>query len=82
MNLAQDPALRSIALTGMVEMVGHRSAKQKVAGSIPGQGPCLGCGFGPRLGHIQEATDQYLSLTSMFLSPSFSLPSPSLKINK
>ncbi|KAF6095741.1 NADH:ubiquinone oxidoreductase core subunit S7 [Phyllostomus discolor] len=30
---------------------------QKVVGSIPGQGTCLGSGFGPQSGHMQEATD-------------------------
>ena len=54
----------------------------KVAGSIPGQGTCLGCRFGPRSGRIQEATDPCFSLTSVFLSLSLSVPSPLSKINK
>ena len=34
---------------------GHR---QKVTGSIPGKGTCLGCGFGcPWSEHVQEATN-------------------------
>ena len=51
---------------------------QKVAGSIPGQGTCLVCGPGPQL----RTTDQYFSLTSMFLSFSFPFPSPHSEINK
>ena len=41
-------------------------------GLIPGQGPCLGCRFGPPAGGVPEATN----LTSMFPSLSFSLPFP------
>ena len=33
------------------------SVKQKVASSIPGHGTCLGWGFGPPSGHVQEATN-------------------------
>ena len=48
--------------------------KQQVVSSIPSQGTCLGCEFGPRLGprsrHVQESTDQYFSLS---LSPSLTL---------
>ena len=45
---------------------------QKVAGSIPGQGTRLGCGFNTQLAHIWEAINQCSSLTSTFLSPSLS----------
>ena len=31
----------------MAELSGHRPTKQKVGGSIPGQGTFLGCGPGP-----------------------------------
>ena len=31
---------------------------RKFAGSIPGQGTCLGCGFVPQLGSEREATSQ------------------------
>ena len=65
-----------IALTGVAQLVWHCPAKPNVAGSIPGQGTCLGCGFNPQLEHIQEATDPCLSLSSMFLSLSVSLLSP------
>ena len=67
------------ALAEWLSWLKHHSIQQKVAGSNPGQGPYLGCGFDPQLGHIQEATDWCFSLTSMFLSlstplsPHFSL---------
>ena len=64
------------ALTHVTQQVGHHPAKQKVTCSIPSQGMCLGCGFGPWLGYVQEATDQCLSLISMFLFLPFSLSSP------
>ena len=53
---------------------------QKVVGSIPGQGTCLGCGDHPQSGHMQRATDRCFSLTSVF----FSLPPTSSlsKVNK
>ena len=62
------------------QLVGYRPANQHVASSIPSQGTCLGCGFGPRLGRVWNATDQCFSLTSMFLSLSFFLLSPLSKI--
>ena len=53
---------------------------QAGAGSIPGQGTYLGFGFGPWSEHIQEASNQCLFLTSVFLS--LSLPFSLSKINK
>ena len=53
----------------------HRPVNWKVAGLILGQGTCLGCRFGPQLGHVQEATDPFLSHIDVFLPLSFSLPS-------
>ena len=38
-------------------VVRHHPAKQKVTDSIPGQGTCLGCGFGSWLGCIREAAN-------------------------
>ena len=62
--------LNALALTSAAQLVGHHPAKQKISGSIPSQGTSL-------------PSDQCFSFTSMFLSRSFSLPSPlSLKINK
>ena len=64
------------ALASVAQLVGHQTAKQKVAGSIPSQGTGLGCGFIPRSGCARETTDRHFCLTSMFLSLSFSLLSP------
>ena len=50
-----------------------------VADLNPHQGTCLGQGFSPRTGLVGEAADQCFSLTWMFLSPSFSVPSPLAK---
>ena len=33
-----------------------RPVNRKVAGSIPSQGTCLGCGFSPGPGRLREAT--------------------------
>ena len=41
-----------LALTGVVQLVGCRPTKWKVTGSIPGQGTCVGCRFGPQSGHL------------------------------
>ena len=43
---------------GVAELVEHGLAKQKVAGSIPSQGTCLGYCLVPQLGHIFEAADR------------------------
>ena len=50
------------ALTGVAQSVGSHSTKQKVTGSTPSQGKCLGCGFSRAKGN-----------RLMFLSLSFSL---------
>ena len=55
----------------------HCPINQKVASSIPGQGACLLCGFGPQLGHMREATD--VSLSHACFSPSLS-PSSALSL--
>ena len=65
----------TFALAGVARWVGCCPANPKAAGMIPGQGTCLGCGFTPQSGCVWEATDQYFSLASMFLSLSLhSLP--------
>ena len=63
------------------DSVGQHPAKRKAAGSIPGEGTCLGWGFGPWLGHIRGTTNWCYShqCFSPSLSPSLTL---SLKINK
>ena len=56
--------------------------KPKGCSSSSSQGTCLVCGFGPQGGHAWEAALWCLSLTSMFLSLSLSLPSLLSEINK
>ena len=67
-----------MALAGVAQWTERQSVNQKVAGSVPSQGTCLGCGPGPWLG----AASWCVSHTSMFLSLSFSSLFLSLKINK
>ena len=60
-----------VAQTVVAQLAGCCPATQKVTGSIPSQGTCLG--FGPVPSWDEgEATNQCFSRTSMFLSP----PSP------
>ena len=42
-------------LTGVAQLVEHRLTNLK--GLISGQGPCVGCGFGPWLGFVHEANN-------------------------
>ena len=51
------------ALALVAQWAGHHPTNGKVASSIPGQGTCLGCGPGPWLGGMQEATDRCFSLS-------------------
>ena len=62
------------ALADVAQWIEHQPVNQKVAGSIPGQGTCLGCCSGLHLG----ACERQLINVSL---PLF-LPSVSLKINK
>ena len=64
------------ALTGVAQLVGLPSAKQKVTGSIPGQGTRLGCRFGPQLGVCKRQPID-VSLLYQCISP-FLPPFPSL----
>ena len=63
------------ALAGVAQWTECQPVNQRVAGSIPSQGTCLGCGPGSLVGGAREAT------THWCFSPSLSLPL-SLKINK
>ena len=65
----------SLALDNMAQLVGHHPTHQKVAGLIPGQGTCHGCGFGPWSGHMEEAASKSFPLNSVIL---FLAPCPSL----
>ena len=35
------------ALAGVAQWIEHSPANQKITGSIPSQGTCLGCRYGP-----------------------------------
>ena len=69
-------------LAGVAQWTEHQSVNQRVAGSIPSQGTCLGCRLGPQL-EACERQSVYVSLACQCFSPT---PSPSLplslKINK
>ena len=70
------------ALAGVAEWIEYRPVNQKVAGSIPGKGICLGCGPGPQLG-VSERQWINVSLERWCFSPSlFSFLLPFLKVNK
>ena len=58
------------ALAGVAQWIECRPVNQRVAGWIPSQGTCLGCGLGPSGGHLTG------NHTLIFLSLSFSFPSP------
>ena len=58
------------ALAGVAQWIEHQPANQSVTGLIPSQGTCLGCRPGPSWGCTRGKH------TLMFLSLSFSLPSP------
>ena len=65
-----------IAVVGVAQWIECWPLNQKVTSSIPTEGTCLGCGPG---GVMQEATDQCISCTLMFLSLSISVPHPHSK---
>ena len=54
------------ALAGVAQWTEHRPANQRVAGSIPSQGTCLGCRPAPQSCKRQPHIDIFLPL---FLSP-------------
>ena len=63
------------ALAGVAQWIECEPANQRVAGSIPSQGTCLGCGPGPQQGALERQPHTDVSLT-LFLPPF-----PPLKIN-
>ena len=65
----------SLALVGVAQWIVHWPANKKVAGSIPSQGMCLGCGQVPSWGHGRDNQPMFLSHTDI----SFSIPSPHSK---
>ena len=65
----------AFTLAGVTQCIECWPENQRVVGSIPSQGTCLGCGPGSQWGRTRD------NHTLMFLSLSSSLPL-SLKINK
>ena len=68
--------ITATALAGVTQWVECQTVKQRVSGSIPSQGTCLGFRPGPRWGALD-----WQSLVDVSL-PLFLPPFPSLKINK
>ena len=60
------------ALAGVAQWIARGLVNQRVAGSIPSQGTCLGCGPGPQLGKCEGQPHISVSL------PLLLLPFPSL----
>ena len=63
---------RQGALAGVAQWIEREPANQRVAGLIPSQGTCLGCGPGPQLGTRKRQPHIDVPL------PLFLLPFPSL----
>ena len=68
--------LQDSALAGMAQWIERWPVNQRVTGSIPSQGPRLGCGPGPWLGICERQPHTDVSL------PLCLPPFPSLKRNK
>ena len=70
-------------LVGVAQLVGASSCKQKVAGLIPSQSTCRGCGFSPGWGALYEKHLIDVSVSHQCFCPSLSLPPfPLSKIKK
>ena len=63
--------VHTFALAGVAQWIERQPMNQRVTGSIPSQGTCLGCKPGLWWGMVVSGNH-----TLMFLSLSFSLPSP------
>ena len=70
------------ALTGAAQWVAHCPANQKVTGSIPGQGPCLGYRPGAWLRVCERQPIDVSHAHRCFLPSLFPSRPLSLKINK
>ena len=70
-----------LVLAGVAQWIERQPVNQKVTSLIPSQGTGLGCGPGPWL-RVGDRQPIDVSLSHQCFSLSFSLPSPSLKINK
>ena len=60
------------ALAGVAQWIEHQPVNQRITGTIPSQGTCLGCGPGPQYGACERQPHIDVSL------PLFHLPFPSL----
>ena len=60
--------IQIMALAGVAQWVERWHVNQRVAGSIPSQGTCLGCGPGPQLGACEMQPHNDVSLPP-FLPP-------------
>ena len=63
----------TLALAGVVQLVGVSSCTSKGRRFNSYQGTCLGCGFGPWLGQLGEATRWWMLLSHQCFSHSFPL---------
>ena len=61
-----------LALACVAQWIERQTLNQRVAGLIPSQGTCLGCGLDPQLGVLERQSHIDVSLP-LFLSPSSSL---------
>ena len=76
-NMKISLKLYNYVLTSVAQLIGCQPVKWKVAGSIPIQGTCLGCGQVPGWGSVTGSQLMFLSQIDVFL-PLFLPPSPSL----
>ena len=56
------------ALAGVAQWIEHQPVNQRVAGGIPSQGTCLGCGPGPQEGAHKRQPHIDVSLPLSFPS--------------
>ena len=65
---SQECKVQHRTLAGVAQWTEHRHVNQRVAGSMPSQGTCLGCGPGPQQGTCKRQPRTDVSLP-LFLSP-------------
>ena len=54
-----------LALAGVAQWIEGQPANQRIAGSIPNQGTCLGCRLGPQLGPHERQPHIHVSLSPL-----------------
>ena len=80
MKMSQKIKNRAATLASVAQWIDHLPASWRIAGSIPNQDTCLGCGWGAQLGAWEKQPID-VSLACFPPSLSQSLPLP-LKVNK